>query len=128
MIVLGLIVLAGISNAFMDTISLKGGGILPKGSWWSMDKSWRNKWKNGDPKQGEAFPGSTTVFVFATDAWHFFQMIMLSSFALAMALIPHTGIPVIFQTEILDIAVYFFIGKVVFNVPFEMVWRVLNKK
>jgi hypothetical protein len=28
------------------------------------------KYKNGDPKQGEAFPLSTTLFVAFTDIWH----------------------------------------------------------
>ena len=68
MIVFVLTFIAGIFNSVMDTISHKGGGILPKGKWWSMNESWRNKWKNGDPKQGEAFPGSSTVFVLFTDA------------------------------------------------------------
>jgi len=35
-------------------------------------ESWRNKWKNGDKTQGEKFPGSSTVFVWATDAKHLF--------------------------------------------------------
>ena len=34
------------------------------------DLSWYNKWKNGDPKQGEAFLGSSTIFVCFTDGWH----------------------------------------------------------
>lgn len=32
--------------------------------------SWHNKWKNGDPAQGEAFLGSSTVFVVFTDLYH----------------------------------------------------------
>ncbi len=50
-----IIFVAGICNAVMDTIAHKGGGRLPKGIWWDMETSWRNKWKNGDPSQGEAF-------------------------------------------------------------------------
>jgi hypothetical protein len=33
-------------------------------------ESWKRKWKNGDPKQGEAFPGSSTFLVWTTDLWH----------------------------------------------------------
>jgi hypothetical protein len=41
--------------------------------WWlfiDTQASWNNKYKNGDPKQGPAFWGSTTVFVAFTDLWH----------------------------------------------------------
>jgi hypothetical protein len=37
---------------------------------WDPALSWRNKYKNGDPAQGEAFPGSSTIFVAATDGYH----------------------------------------------------------
>jgi hypothetical protein len=37
---------------------------------WDNSVSWRNKWRNGDPEQGEAFLGSSTVFVWTTDALH----------------------------------------------------------
>lgn len=40
--------------------------------YWNADLSWRNKYKNGSPAQGEAFPGSTTVLVWTTDAKHLF--------------------------------------------------------
>lgn len=38
--------------------------------YWDNSISWQNKWRNGDPQQGEAFPGSSTVFVWTTDALH----------------------------------------------------------
>lgn len=38
--------------------------------YWDNSISWRNKWRNGDPQQGEAFLGSSTVFVWSTDALH----------------------------------------------------------
>lgn len=37
---------------------------------WDPELSWRNKYMNGDPAQGEAFPGSSTIFVAATDGYH----------------------------------------------------------
>jgi len=40
--------------------------------WWDASRSWTNKYKAGDPAQGEKFPGSTTVLVWATDAKHAF--------------------------------------------------------
>lgn len=38
--------------------------------YWRPSESWVNKWRNGDPAQGERFPGSSTVFVWTTDAYH----------------------------------------------------------
>lgn len=38
--------------------------------WSNPDISWRNKWRNGSPSQGPAFPGSTTIFVGTTDLYH----------------------------------------------------------
>lgn len=38
--------------------------------WWNPKFSWQNKWKNGDRNQGEAFLGSSSVFVGVTDAYH----------------------------------------------------------
>lgn len=40
--------------------------------WWNPDVSWQNKYEGRIPAQGPAFAGSTTVFVFLTDAYHFF--------------------------------------------------------
>lgn len=37
---------------------------------WNPDISWRNKYLNGDPTQGERFLGSSTIFVGFTDGYH----------------------------------------------------------
>ena len=42
---------------------------------WHKNKSWQNKWKNGDKKQGERFWLSSTFFVAQTDAWHLFGVL-----------------------------------------------------
>ena len=41
---------------------------------WNPQESYKNKWKNGDYKQGEKFPLSSTALVFTTDAYHLFRM------------------------------------------------------
>lgn len=45
---------------------------------WNPKKSWRNKWKGVsiEGKLQEKFPGSSTIFVWVTDAFHGFQFIM----------------------------------------------------
>lgn len=40
---------------------------------WNPAVSWKNKYKNHDPMQGPKFAGSTNVFVFTTDAYHFLR-------------------------------------------------------
>jgi hypothetical protein len=54
------------------------------GPWWNPKESWRLKWRNGDPAQGERFWGSSTVLVFVTDFWHFAKWVMLKAMFLAM--------------------------------------------
>jgi hypothetical protein len=66
-------ILSGFSKAICDLSEegkLKGGS-----SYWHKNKSWKNKWKNGDKKQGEKFWLSSTIFVLFTDAWHLFGLL-----------------------------------------------------
>lgn len=89
--------LAGVSNGFMDKIQFHySRSIFPQNEedkllfkgrdFWDPKVSWKNKYKNKDPKQGPKFPGSTGAFVFTTDGWHLFQFIMLSLLQLSIAL------------------------------------------
>lgn len=84
---LALTLLAAICMAAMDKIQHHWStSIFSRlGAWWNPSESWRLKWKNGDPKQGERFPGSSTVFVFITDFWHLAKWVMLKAIFAAMA-------------------------------------------
>lgn len=66
------------------------------------NSGWRFKWKDGDHDKGEAFPGSTTMFVFVTDWFHMakkFQLYFMMGGMCLMALYnPFT----IFAYEILN--------------------------
>ena len=50
---------------------------------WDKHQSWKNKWKNGNPKDGERFLGSSTLLVWITDAWHLFNMLSYLSLFIA---------------------------------------------
>ena len=66
-------ILSGISKAVMDLSEeskIKGNPLF-----WHKNKSWQNKWKNGDKSQGEKFFGSSRWFVLFTDAWHLFGVL-----------------------------------------------------
>lgn len=75
------LILSGAADGFRDTLMFHYSETgFPDGhTFFDPDTSWRGKWKNGAPDQGEAFPGSSTIFVWATDAWHLCQTIMLAS-------------------------------------------------
>lgn len=66
------------TNAVMDTLSFRYdrsvfANCTDARNWLDPQVSWKNKWKNGDPKQGDAFFLSSTALVATTDAWHLFK-------------------------------------------------------
>ena len=66
------LLLSSTCKAVQDHISHRGG--WPGHVFWSRE-SWKLKWKNGDPSQGERFWGSSRWFVALTDAWHLFDFL-----------------------------------------------------
>lgn len=73
-------ILSGICKAVMDLSEeskIKGNPLF-----WHKNKSWQNKWKNGDKSQGEKFFGSSRWFVALTDGWHLFGVLFRISFAI----------------------------------------------
>lgn len=68
---------SGIAKAIQDKLQFHFHKSVFKnlGDYWNPETSWKRKWKNGDPKQGERFLGSSTIFVSLTDAWHLFGLI-----------------------------------------------------
>lgn len=71
-------ILSGLFKAVCDLseeVKIKGNPLF-----WHKNKSWQNKWKNGDKKQGEKFFGSSRWFVLFTDAWHLFGLLFRLSF------------------------------------------------
>ena len=63
----GMMFISGASKGTADFLQFHYTG---NSKFWNPDLSWQNKWKNGDPSQGEKFPGSSTIFVTFTDGWH----------------------------------------------------------
>ena len=83
-----LFVISAISNAVMDKISHHySASIFSKlnPDWWNPAYSWINKYKNPVSKEPKFFL-STSLLVFVTDAWHFFQFIMLTSLQIIIGL------------------------------------------
>lgn len=71
----GLVLVAGAADGFNQVICHKYPAFQKafphaRTQFWAPERSWANKYHNGDPGQGRRFPGSKTWLVFATDGYH----------------------------------------------------------
>ena len=106
--------IAGAAKAAMDLSA--DGKIDHWGNFWSKSKSWTYKYKNGDPKQGPKFWGSTTLLVSWTDGWHLAQSVYIWSFASSLVLWPYTwwsGLLVLVPLMLITFTICYHSGKVV---------------
>ena len=70
------------------------GGINPfTWEWWDASVSWKNKYREGNPALGRAFPGSKWLGVVITDAYHLFQGIHTLLICLALMVGSYLGHP-----------------------------------
>ena len=77
-----LLFISGFAKAVMD-LSEEGKIKFKPSRYWIKSMSSPNKWKDGDPRKGEKFFGSSRWFVSLTDAWHVFGYIFRASYAIA---------------------------------------------
>lgn len=72
---------------FMLATFLDKKGIKRWGSaFWDYRVAWRNKWKNGNPEEGERFLGSSSIFVTFMDGWHLMKFFWFMHFIFAIVL------------------------------------------
>jgi len=111
-----LLFISGISKAICDVSAINGSvDKLSKLNmfYWRKSISSNNKYKNRDKTQGEAFWGSTTIFVIFTDAWHLFDFLRDLSLLLALTITPD---------------IYIFTGAIpIKQTVFELTFRWLRK-
>lgn len=124
--------LAGICNAVMDKVNFHWDKSIFKGSkieWWANPAiSYKNKWKNNNNSEdGEKFPGSSTVFVWITDLWHFAQSFMITFFILG-GLLYGDGLTSMFESSWVNVIIDFIIFKSIFSLTFELFWSIILKK
>ena len=77
-----LTIVSGFAKAVMD-LSEEGKIKFKPSRYWIKAMSSPNKWKDGDPRKGEKFFGSSRWFVSLTDAWHVFGFVFRISYAIA---------------------------------------------
>ena len=85
-----LIMIAAVSEAIMDKIQFHYDKSIFADKkvnqlFWNPIESWKNKWK--DDLKTEKFLGSSTIFVFTTDAWHLFKFFRNISLFIGLPLI-----------------------------------------
>jgi hypothetical protein len=84
------ITFAAVSESIMDKIQFHYDKSIFKNSkynqlFWNPIESWKNKWK--EDLKTEKFIGSSTLFVFTTDAWHLFKFFRNTSLFIGLPLI-----------------------------------------
>ena len=77
-----LLFISGFAKAVMD-LSEEGKIKFKPPRYWIKAMSSPNKWKDGDPRKGEKFFGSSRWFVSLTDAWHVFGFVFRVSYGTA---------------------------------------------
>ena len=82
MITLILFIIAGFCKSIMDTMAhhWKVSVFQTWSNWFNYDLSWRNKYIGGVVKNGRKKFLGINIPVALTDAWHFFQSIMIFCF------------------------------------------------
>lgn len=76
-----LLFISGFAKAVMD-LSEEGKIKLKPSRYWIKSMSSPNKWKDGDPRKGEKFFGSSRWFVSLTDIWYVFGFVFRVSYAI----------------------------------------------
>ena len=127
MIVLGiigiiLVILASYAEAVMDKINFHFDRSVFKEKknqiFWNPQESWKNKWK--EDLKTEKFLGSSTIFVFTTDAWHLHKFIRNTSLFIGLPLLYflqfNLGLPL---DLIISVSISRFLYGIVFTYLFD---------
>ena len=115
--------LAAICNAVMDTLTHHYDTSIfknmKKQKWWNPAVSWTNKYTDIVSYKKPRYFGSTTFLVWTTDAWHFFQFMMLNFVILSGVIMMNCVTDVLWWENIIIFALL----KVVWGVCFELFYK-----
>ena len=73
-----LLLVSGFADGLAEASKFHPSGVVEvfgNEQFWDNSKSWRNKYRNGDPAQGAKFPLSTTALAWTTDGYHLSRMV-----------------------------------------------------
>lgn len=87
----GLVFLAGAAKGFNETLQFHWKEFRrqfpgARAQWFNPSQSWRNKYRNGDPRAGAKFFGSTSVFIMFTDQYHLNNFINRAAWGTALVI------------------------------------------
>jgi hypothetical protein len=111
-----LITFAAVSESIMDKLQFHYDKSIFKNSkynqlFWNPIESWKNKWK--EDLKTEKFIGSSTLFVFTTDAWHLFKFFRNTSLFIGLPLIAIGYKPMI-------VLLFVVIGRILYGLTFTL--------
>ena len=125
LVILLLLMLAAFFNGVMDVLQFRYSRSVfsdtKHGTYYNPRLSWKNKWKDGDHIKGEAYPGSSTVFVLFTDAWHLAQFFMFTCFEVALLFLLYK----LYKFKWYWLLSIFLGMKIIFGVTFEIFFKYL---
>ena len=87
-------------------------------TYWNPNLSWVNKWKNGDPAQGEKFWQSSRALVWTTDGYHLMRF-GRNMFAMS-AIVFHFGKPQKWYYYLIEFATNYLAYTVGFTITYEL--------
>lgn len=90
-------------------------------SFWDPEISWRNKYKNGDPAQGERFTGSSTTLVWTTDGYHAMRFGRNACIMTGMSL--KFGDKQKWYEYLLEIIAYYLSYQLGFTVTYDLIFK-----
>lgn len=117
-----LVSLSAISESIMDKIQFHYDKSIFSNEkynqlFWNPTESWKNKWK--EDLKTEKFLGSSTIFVFTTDAWHLFKFFKNTFLFIGLPLLCLGGINIILSV---------IIARVLYGLTFTLYFDRLLKK
>ena len=117
-----LVSLSAISESIMDKIQFHYDKSIFSNEkynqlFWNPTESWKNKWK--EDLKTEKFLGSSTIFVFTTDAWHLFKFFKNTFLFIGLPLLCLGGINIILSV---------IIARVLYGLTFTLYFDILLKK
>ena len=123
---IGLVYLSGASKGLHDVLEYHYDhfqNLHPKANpcYWNPSISWHNKWQNGDPANGERFPGSSTIFVSLTDASHLTNSI--SKYTAIAAIVIKIGQKQEWKYYLYDFVIYTFAYSAGFWTTYEILYK-----
>ena len=95
---------------------------FPNTLFWNPADSWKNKYKNGNPVNGEKFLFSTSFLVSLTDGWHLFKLIRTFLLFISLVFIGYLG------DDLSSLIMYLIIARTLYGIGFYVSYNKLLKK